>query len=174
MNDLSSHESSRHGGPSRDPLGHSHSASAEPQRGDLRLARDNVPGARSPNGKALKGRAKPCTISGIPSPTTHRGGRHRIARHGNLARPFRARTRKAKKPKALPWATLRLPLWGASSAPRVTCNHPRTLGIDWRTHTPNKEFHGPNSPPFFKLFPSHEPWLKSSVVSLSRLARHLP
>ena len=41
-----------------DPMGDSSNASVAPQRGSSKLARDKVPGPRSPNEKALKGRPK--------------------------------------------------------------------------------------------------------------------
>lgn len=47
------------------PWGDCHDASAELQRGEFIIARDNVPGTLSRNGKALKGHAKPCKNYGL-------------------------------------------------------------------------------------------------------------
>lgn len=78
-------------------------------------ARDSVPGTRSPNEKALNGRARLCPNSGILSPGTRRGMvNYPMATHGKLARPFRAFSGMAERPKALPWAVMELPLWGVN------------------------------------------------------------
>ena len=114
------------------PWGNSCNASAVPQRGNSKKARDNVPGTRSPNEKALKGRAKPCTNFSTLSPRTRSGMvNHPMATYGKLARPFRAYSGMAEGPKALPWAAIRLPLWGVKDNTATQLKSPMDHRGSW-------------------------------------------
>lgn len=70
-------------------------ASDSPHGGNPKIARGGAPGTRSPKHQALKGRA------------TENFGRPWV-------RPFRAWSGMTHGPKALPWAAMKLPLWGAN------------------------------------------------------------
>lgn len=115
------------------PRENSNNASAMPRRGYLMTARGSAPGTRSPNEKALKGRANSCNNSNFLRLKRRPGVVvWPIAMLGRLVRPFRAGSGKAEEPKALPWAALRLPLWGVIGCTASWCHSSMNAGKDWQ------------------------------------------